>query len=42
MAAEIDTTASPVERLRREVKLYVGAGPNEIRRYLIGRRLIGA
>jgi isovaleryl-CoA dehydrogenase len=33
----------PVERLLRDAKLYdIGAGTNEIRRYLIGRELIGA
>jgi len=33
----------PVERLMRDAKLYdIGAGTNEIRRYLIGRELIGA
>ena len=33
----------PVERLARDAKLYdIGAGTNEIRRYLIGRELIGA
>ena len=32
----------PVERLVRDAKLYdIGAGPNEIRRFLIGRELIG-
>ncbi|HEX4095224.1 MAG TPA: isovaleryl-CoA dehydrogenase [Caulobacteraceae bacterium] len=32
----------PVERLLRDAKLYdIGAGTNEIRRYLIGRELIG-
>jgi len=33
----------PVERLLRDAKLYdIGAGTNEIRRYLIGRELVGA
>src|SRR3546814_19670091 len=33
----------PVERFLRDAKLYdLGARPNEIRRYLIGRQLIGA
>ena len=33
----------PVERLMRDAKLYdIGAGTNEIRRFLIGRELIGA
>jgi isovaleryl-CoA dehydrogenase len=33
----------PVERLVRDAKLYdIGAGANEIRRFLIGRELIGA
>jgi isovaleryl-CoA dehydrogenase len=33
----------PVERLARDAKLYdIGAGSNEIRRFLIGRELIGA
>lgn len=33
----------PVERLLRDAKLYdIGAGTNEIRRYLMGRELIGA
>jgi len=33
----------PAERLLRDAKLYdIGAGTNEIRRYLIGRELIGA
>jgi isovaleryl-CoA dehydrogenase len=33
----------PVERYLRDAKLYdIGAGTNEIRRYLIGRELIGA
>jgi isovaleryl-CoA dehydrogenase len=32
----------PVERLFRDAKLYdIGAGTNEIRRYLIGRELLG-
>jgi isovaleryl-CoA dehydrogenase len=32
----------PVERLLRDAKLYdIGAGTNEIRRYLIGRELLG-
>ena len=32
----------PVERLLRDAKLYdIGAGTNEIRRYLIGRELTG-
>jgi isovaleryl-CoA dehydrogenase len=32
----------PAERLLRDAKLYdIGAGTNEIRRYLIGRELIG-
>jgi isovaleryl-CoA dehydrogenase len=32
----------PVERFMRDAKLYdIGAGTNEIRRYLIGRELIG-
>ncbi len=34
---------NPVERLMRDAKLYdIGAGTNEIRRFLIGRELIGA
>jgi isovaleryl-CoA dehydrogenase len=33
----------PVERLLRDAKLYdIGAGTNEIRRFLIGRELIGS
>ena len=37
------TKEYPVERLLRDAKLYdIGAGTNEIRRYLIGRELIGA
>jgi isovaleryl-CoA dehydrogenase len=33
----------PVERLARDAKLYdIGAGTNEIRRFLIGRELLGA
>jgi isovaleryl-CoA dehydrogenase len=33
----------PVERFARDAKLYdIGAGSNEIRRFLIGRELIGA
>ena len=33
----------PVERLLRDAKLYdIGAGTNEIRRFLIGREMIGA
>jgi isovaleryl-CoA dehydrogenase len=33
----------PVERMLRDAKLYdIGAGTNEIRRFLIGRELIGA
>ena len=33
----------PVERFLRDAKLYdIGAGTNEIRRFLIGRELIGA
>jgi isovaleryl-CoA dehydrogenase len=33
----------PVERLLRDAKLYdIGAGTNEIRRFLIGRELLGA
>jgi len=33
----------PVERLARDAKLYdIGAGTNEIRRFLIGRELVGA
>ncbi len=36
------TKAYPVERLVRDAKLYdIGAGTNEIRRFLIGRELIG-
>jgi isovaleryl-CoA dehydrogenase len=32
----------PVERLLRDAKLYdIGAGTNEIRRFLIGRELVG-
>jgi alkylation response protein AidB-like acyl-CoA dehydrogenase len=32
----------PVERYLRDAKLYdIGAGTNEIRRYLIGRELVG-
>ena len=37
------TKAYPVERFLRDAKLYdIGAGTNEIRRFLIGRELIGA
>ena len=37
------TKEFPVERLLRDAKLYdIGAGTNEIRRFLIGRELIGA
>ncbi len=37
------TKAFPVERLVRDAKLYdIGAGTNEIRRFLIGRELIGS
>ncbi len=37
------TKEFPVERLARDAKLYdIGAGTNEIRRFLIGRELIGA
>ncbi|MBK8084543.1 MAG: acyl-CoA dehydrogenase family protein [Devosia sp.] len=37
------TREMPVERLLRDAKLYdIGAGTNEIRRYLIGRELVGA
>jgi isovaleryl-CoA dehydrogenase len=37
------TKEFPVERLVRDAKLYdIGAGTNEIRRFLIGRELIGA
>jgi isovaleryl-CoA dehydrogenase len=37
------TKEYPVERLARDAKLYdIGAGTNEIRRFLIGRELIGA
>ena len=33
----------PVERLLRDAKLYdIGAGTNEIRRFLIGRELLGS
>ena len=33
----------PVERLLRDAKLYdIGAGTNEVRRFLIGREVIGA
>ena len=36
------TKEYPVERLLRDAKLYdIGAGTNEIRRYLIGRELLG-
>ncbi|MDE2486307.1 MAG: acyl-CoA dehydrogenase family protein, partial [Alphaproteobacteria bacterium] len=36
------TKAYPVERLLRDAKLYdIGAGTNEIRRFLIGRELVG-
>ena len=36
------TKEFPVERLARDAKLYdIGAGTNEIRRFLIGRELIG-
>jgi isovaleryl-CoA dehydrogenase len=32
----------PVERYLRDAKLYdIGAGTNEIRRFLIGRELVG-
>ena len=32
----------PAERLLRDAKLYdIGAGTNEIRRFLIGRELVG-
>jgi len=34
---------STVERLLRDAKLYdIGAGTNEIRRFLIGRELMGS
>ena len=37
------TKEFPVERLLRDAKLYdIGAGTNEIRRFLIGRELVGA
>ncbi len=37
------TKEYPVERFARDAKLYdIGAGTNEIRRFLIGRELIGA
>ena len=37
------TKEYPVERLLRDAKLYdIGAGTNEIRRFLIGRELVGA
>ncbi|MEI9964102.1 MAG: isovaleryl-CoA dehydrogenase [Caulobacteraceae bacterium] len=37
------TRDHPVERLLRDAKLYdIGAGTNEIRRFLIGRELVGA
>ena len=37
------TTDWPVERYMRDAKLYdIGAGTNEIRRFLIGRELLGA
>ena len=37
------TKEFPVERLVRDAKLYdIGAGTNEIRRFLIGRELLGA
>jgi isovaleryl-CoA dehydrogenase len=37
------TREYPVERLLRDAKLYdIGAGTNEIRRFLIGRELVGA
>ncbi|MDB5734909.1 MAG: ivd [Alphaproteobacteria bacterium] len=37
------TSEWPVERFLRDAKLYdIGAGTNEIRRFLIGRELIGA
>jgi isovaleryl-CoA dehydrogenase len=37
------TKEFPVERLMRDAKLYdIGAGTNEIRRFLIGRELVGA
>ena len=33
----------PVERFLRDAKLYdIGAGTNEVRRFLIGREIIGA
>jgi isovaleryl-CoA dehydrogenase len=36
------TKEYPVERYLRDAKLYdIGAGTNEIRRYLIGRELVG-
>jgi isovaleryl-CoA dehydrogenase len=36
------TKEFPVERFLRDAKLYdIGAGTNEIRRFLIGRELIG-
>jgi isovaleryl-CoA dehydrogenase len=36
------TKEFPVERLLRDAKLYdIGAGTNEIRRFLIGRELVG-
>ena len=37
-----NTKEWPVERLVRDAKLYdIGAGTNEIRRFLIGRELLG-
>jgi isovaleryl-CoA dehydrogenase len=42
-AAPATPRTSPAERLLRDAKLYdIGAGTNEIRRFLIGRELIGA
>jgi isovaleryl-CoA dehydrogenase len=36
------TKEYPVERYLRDAKLYdIGAGTNEIRRFLIGRELVG-
>jgi hypothetical protein len=38
-----DACRSDVERLLRDAKLYdIGAGTNEIRRFLIGRELMGS
>ena len=43
LAAPATSRTFPVERYMRDAKLYdIGAGTNEIRRFLIGRELMGA